>query len=102
MPGFKSLKKNLHQRSEQLSKALSKGMVFLITLYQYTFAGLFGGRCRFEPTCSYYGIQAFRSFGFAKALKLTFRRLSRCHPFGASGFDPIPHSHSHTHLGDQL
>ncbi|MDP8953949.1 MAG: membrane protein insertion efficiency factor YidD [Actinomycetota bacterium] len=46
--------------------------------------------CRFEPTCSAYGIQAVERFGALRGGGLTMRRLGRCHPWGSVGFDPVP------------
>lgn len=46
--------------------------------------------CRFQPTCSSYGIQAVERFGALRGGVLTVRRLCRCHPWGGVGFDPVP------------
>ena len=46
--------------------------------------------CRFEPTCSTYGLEAIRRFGALAGGWLTLRRLIRCHPWGGTGFDPVP------------
>lgn len=46
--------------------------------------------CRFTPTCSEYGFQAFQTYPFFKAMWLTVSRISRCHPFHRGGFDPLP------------
>ena len=46
--------------------------------------------CRFQPSCSIYAMDAFRIYGFFRGLFLTIKRLSRCHPLGGSGYDPIP------------
>lgn len=69
---------------------LSLPFILLIRLYQVTLGPLMGGHCRFEPTCSHYGIEAFRRHGPFRGTWLTFRRLIRCHPFGGSGYDPVP------------
>ena len=66
----------------------------LIRIYQLLISpllsSLFGSCCRFYPTCSQYGYQAFKKYSFFKALKLTIKRLSKCHPGGSSGYDPVP------------
>jgi hypothetical protein len=46
--------------------------------------------CRFEPTCSEYMLEAIERRGVARGLVLGLRRLLRCHPFCAGGFDPVP------------
>lgn len=51
---------------------------------------LLGARCRHQPTCSDYAAEAFRKHESGRAFWLTFSRLSRCHPFGSSGYDPVP------------
>lgn len=51
---------------------------------------LFGKGCRFSPTCSEYMVEAIERRGPIKGLFLGIKRLSRCHPFNAPGFDPVP------------
>lgn len=62
----------------------------LIWAYRFTLAPLLGGHCRFWPTCSEYGLQAYREHGAIRGTLLTIRRLSRCHPWGGHGVDPVP------------
>jgi hypothetical protein len=64
-------------------------VVGLIRVYQVA-ASPFPSPCRFSPTCSTYAIEAFERHGFMRGGWLTVRRLARCHPFGGSGFDPVP------------
>lgn len=62
-------------------------------IYQRTLSPAFylvGVRCRHQPTCSHYGIDAYRLHGFWRGSWLTLARLCRCHPFGSHGFDPVP------------
>ena len=65
-------------------------LVGLIWLYRVTLGLFIGGRCRYLPTCSHYGEQAIRAHGAATGTWLSARRVLRCHPWGASGFDPVP------------
>lgn len=50
----------------------------------------FPSSCRFTPTCSTYSMQAFKKYGFFKALFLSIKRILKCHPFHPGGKDPLP------------
>ena len=65
-------------------------LILLVRAYQVTLSPLFSGCCRFEPSCSNYMIEALQRHGVFKGLYLGIRRLFRCHPFGGSGYDPVP------------
>ena len=54
-------------------------------------------RCRFQPTCSAYAIDARQAHGAIKGAWMTLRRLLRCHPLGGSGYDPVPSTRRHDH-----
>ena len=69
---------------------LSFPFIALIRLYQVTLGPLMGGNCRFEPSCSFYAIDAYRTHGPIRGTWLAARRILRCHPFGGSGHDPVP------------
>ena len=73
----------------------------LIRFYQLCVSPFLGVNCRFEPSCSAYAAAALRGHGFLRGSWLAARRLARCHPFAAPGYDPVPpHSccpHTHTH-----
>jgi uncharacterized protein len=71
-------------------QVLAFPFILLIRLYQLVISPWIGPKCRFTPTCSQYGIEALRKHGPIKGLWLTIRRVSRCHPWGGSGFDPVP------------
>ena len=58
--------------------------------YKVTLSPFFGQSCRFLPTCSDYGRDALIQHGPLKGGWLTVRRLCKCHPFGGSGYDPVP------------
>ena len=70
-----------------MSAALLKG---IIRLYQLTLSPIFGGSCRFDPSCSAYAIEAIDRHGAWRGARLAGARLLRCHPFGAAGYDPVP------------
>jgi putative membrane protein insertion efficiency factor len=70
---------------------LTKPLQLLIRLYQLAISPLLGPSCRFHPTCSSYALEALEKHGVAKGSALAVRRISRCHPWGNSGFhDPVP------------
>lgn len=68
------------------------GWIFLLLIraYQLLLSPMLGASCRFTPTCSQYGIQAVRKHGPFKGGWLTVKRISRCHPWGGHGHDPVP------------
>jgi len=68
----------------------AKLFIALIRAYQLTLSPILGGSCRFTPSCSAYAREAIETHGAWQGLRLAIRRLSRCHPFGASGLDPVP------------
>ncbi len=69
---------------------LSFPFILLIKLYQWIISPWLGSRCRYTPTCSHYGIEALKKYGPIKGLWLTIKRISRCHPWGGHGYDPVP------------
>jgi hypothetical protein len=73
-----------------LKTAVRGVAIFLITAYQRLVSPLFPPSCRFVPTCSQYAKGAIGKFGIVKGSYLAIRRLLRCHPFHAGGYDPVP------------
>ena len=61
-----------------------------IRFYQTRISAGTAPSCRYLPTCSQYGLEAVDRHGLAKGAWLTLRRLLRCHPFAAGGYDPVP------------
>jgi hypothetical protein len=62
----------------------------LIRAYQLGISPLLGARCRFYPSCSQYALEAVSTHGSLRGGALALRRLARCHPFHAGGYDPVP------------
>lgn len=75
-----------------LGKVAAYPLLGLVWAYRYTISPLLGANCRFEPSCSEYAEVAIREFGALKGGKLVLIRISRCHPWGGSGYDPVPTS----------
>ncbi len=70
------------------ARVVSWWLIFGVRAYQVVLSPLLGGQCRFQPTCSQYFIEAVRKYGPWKGSWKGLRRIARCHPFGASGYDP--------------
>ena len=64
--------------------------VLLVRIYQLMISPWLGRNCRFSPTCSSYMLEALRTHGLIKGLYLGIKRILRCHPWGGSGYDPVP------------
>lgn len=75
---------------EKFQKLLTDIAIFLIRFYQSAISPLFPACCRFTPTCSEYGMIAFRRYGFKKGFVLTAKRILKCRPGGPHGYDPVP------------
>ena len=69
---------------------LSRILQLFVRGYQVTLSPMFGDCCRFTPSCSNYMLEALRVHGAFKGTLLGLWRIMRCHPFGASGYDPVP------------
>lgn len=64
--------------------------IALIRFYQYAISPYLSPSCRYSPSCSQYGIEAIRKHGPLRGGWLAVRRISRCHPWGGHGHDPVP------------
>jgi putative membrane protein insertion efficiency factor len=73
---------------------MSLALQWLIRAYQLTLSPLLGPRCRFYPSCSQYALEALRTHGSLRGCALALRRLLRCHPWHAGGYDPVPEQDS--------
>lgn len=74
----------------KVADVLTALLVLPIRIYQLCISPLLPPSCRFVPTCSQYAVEALRKYGPVKGLYLAVRRLLRCHPWGGSGYDPVP------------
>ena len=71
-------------------KLITYPFVLLVRFYQIAISPLKPPTCRFTPTCSSYALEAFKRYGLFKGGMLAIRRIMRCHPWGGSGYDPVP------------
>ncbi|MCX5991205.1 MAG: membrane protein insertion efficiency factor YidD [Chloroflexi bacterium] len=62
----------------------------LIRFYQSTWSRFVPSVCRFEPSCSHYTYEAISRYGLPRGICMGMRRILRCNPFSAGGFDPVP------------
>jgi len=69
---------------------MSRLLIGLIRLYQWLLSPYFGQQCRFAPTCSHYAVEAINKHGSIRGSIYSIRRLLRCHPWHAGGYDPVP------------
>ncbi|MBU8911523.1 MAG: membrane protein insertion efficiency factor YidD [Desulfobacterales bacterium] len=69
---------------------MKKLLLLIIKFYQYVISPLTGRNCRYYPTCSAYALEAVEKHGSLKGTTLAVKRVLRCHPFHAGGFDPVP------------
>lgn len=74
----------------RLGRLGADALLLLIDVYRVTLAPLIGGFCRYEPSCSRYAEEAIRRHGALRGSHLGLRRLMRCHPLRAGGYDPVP------------
>jgi len=77
-----------------LKKILTYPFILLIRFYQVAISPYTPSSCRFSPTCSHYAIEAFQVHGPIHGLWLTVKRIGKCHPWGSSGYDPVPDKES--------
>ncbi len=73
------------------SKSVMKYLLLkFVRFYQVAISPMLPPRCRYAPTCSQYAVEALQKHGAYKGSMLALRRICRCHPFGGSGYDPVP------------
>jgi len=78
-----------------LNKILIFPFVFLVRFYQTAISPFTPSACRFEPTCSSYMIEALQKQGLFYGVFLGIKRILSCHPWGKTGYDPVPTKKNH-------
>lgn len=82
--------KNAPQGCSLARRVATAPLVLLVRFYQICISPLKPSCCRFTPTCSQYALEALRKYGVFKGTWLAIKRILRCHPWGGSGYDPVP------------
>ncbi|HZW63761.1 MAG TPA: membrane protein insertion efficiency factor YidD [Flavobacteriaceae bacterium] len=77
-----------------MNALLLKLFLFFIKVYQKAISPFFPSTCRFQPTCSHYAKEALQVHGIWYGGKLALKRILSCHPWGKSGYDPVPKKRS--------
>ncbi len=73
-----------------LKKLIIYPFLLLIKIYQVLISPLTPPTCRYQPTCSHYAKEALEKHGLFYGGKLALKRIFSCHPWGGSGYDPVP------------
>ena len=73
-----------------INKYISFPLILMIRLYQLFISPLLGQNCRYLPTCSEYSVKSLKEHGLFRGSILSIKRISKCHPWGSRGFDPVP------------
>ncbi len=73
-----------------MKKILIAPFIILVKVYQTLISPLTPASCRFQPTCSHYTVEALQKHGLLRGGKLAIKRIFSCHPWGKSGYDPVP------------
>ena len=79
-----------------LSRLLAWPLLLLVQIYRYTISPWLGANCRYQPTCSAYAVEALQKHGAFRGTALAAKRIARCHPWGDSGYDPVPDDDTNT------
>lgn len=80
----------MEEQAQRRPSPLALVLIALLAVYRRLISPLLGNACRFEPSCSRYAAAAIERHGAIRGSWLAIRRLGRCHPFHAGGFDPVP------------
>lgn len=83
-----------------LGRLFAWPLLLLVQLYRYTLSPLLGANCRYQPSCSAYAIEALKTHGAFRGGALAAKRIARCHPWGGSGYDPVPGTDAGDDIGN--
>ena len=80
----------LYNLINNLEKYSVKILLLFINIYKIFISPYLGQNCRYHPTCSTYAKEALQIHGLRKGIALSLKRISKCHPWGNHGYDPVP------------
>ena len=83
-----------------VSRLLAWPLIMLVRFYRLAISPWLGVNCRYDPTCSRYAIEALQTHGIIRGTWLAAKRIGRCHPWGWSGYDPVPENRQEKHETD--
>jgi len=69
---------------------MTRILLAVVRAYRYALSPMLGQHCRFHPSCSEYAAEAIERHGAARGVWLAMKRIARCHPWHAGGYDPVP------------
>jgi putative membrane protein insertion efficiency factor len=75
---------------EVIKHIITSILILPVKLYQILISPYFPASCRHVPTCSQYAIEALKTHGAIKGIWFATKRILHCHPWGTSGYDPVP------------
>jgi uncharacterized protein len=73
-----------------VEKLMRQALLGLLHTYRYILSPWLGANCRYHPSCSQYASESIAKFGVIAGTYLAVKRLLRCHPWAAGGYDPVP------------
>lgn len=73
-----------------MRKVFATVLIGFVRFYQAFISPLLGAKCRYTPSCSAYSVEAIKKYGAWKGFRLAVKRILSCHPWGGSGYDPVP------------
>ncbi len=76
-------------------KPIRTVLKLLIRGYQLFVSPILGANCRYAPSCSQFAVEAIETHGAVRGSWLAVKRIGRCHPWGGSGYDPVPSGRDH-------
>lgn len=80
-----------HSFSKLVLKLITYPFILLVVMYRVGISPMLGqSKCRYQPTCSKYALEALNKYGLFKGGWLAAKRILSCHPWGGSGYDPVP------------